>query len=147
LLRTSFEIMQSKDTREAMLSQMKQGGRLSDAMSLLWKRAETLELRAVEELLRRLSNAIVPNAPVSFRCYKEPRYRAGLRMQLAPEGRGDNPVPAAIGGVHNPWPGIPEGICVASVLIYLEPWAEARSGQVVELADFSPFDLLKKDRQ
>ena len=28
-LRTSFEIMQSKDTRGAMLSQMKQGGHLS----------------------------------------------------------------------------------------------------------------------
>jgi len=105
-LRTSFEIMQNKDTRGAMLSQMKQGGRLSDAMSLLLKRAEPLELRAIEELLRRLSNEIVPNSPVSFCSHEEPRYRAGLRMQL-----GDDPVPAAIGGVLNSWPGMPEGIC------------------------------------
>ena len=141
-LRTSFEIMQSKETKDTMLSQMKQGGRLSDAMSLLWKRAELLELRAVEELLRRLSNEIVPNTPVSFRCYDEPRYRAGLRMQL-----GDNPVPAAIGGVHNNWPGLPDGIDVVSIIIYLEPWAAAKSGEAVELADFSPFDFMKKPEQ
>ena len=141
-LRTSFEIMQSKDTRGGMLSQMKQGGHLSDAMSLLLKRTEPLELRAVEELLRRLSNEIVPNTPVSFRPYEEPRLRAGLRMQL-----GDNPVPAAIGGVQNPWPGLPDGINVASVRIYLEPWAAAQSGRAVELADFSLLDFMKKEEQ
>ncbi len=141
-LRTSFEIMQNKDTRGAMLSQMKQGGHLSDAMSLLLKRVELLELRTVEELLRRLSNEIVPNTPVSFCCYEEPRYRAGLRMQI-----GDDPVPAAIGGVYNTWPGLPEGINIASVLIYLEPWAAAQSGRDVELADFSPLDFMKKEGQ
>ena len=137
-LRTSFEIMRSKSTHDAMLSQFKQGGRLSDAMSLLLKRAEPLELRAVEELLRRLSNEIVPNTTVSFRPHENPHYRAGLRMQL-----GDNPVPAAIGGVQNAWPGMPDGIGVASVLIYLEPWAAAQSGESVELAGFSPYDFLK----
>jgi hypothetical protein len=141
-VRTSFEIMQSKDTRDAMFSQFKQGGRLSDAMSLLLKRAEPLELRAIEELLRHLSNEIVPSTPVSFRPYEEPRYRAGLRMQL-----GDDPVPAAIGGVHNNWPGLPDGIGVACVLIYLEPWAAAQSGQTVKLADFSLFDFMKKKGQ
>jgi len=141
-MRTSFEIMQNKDTRGAMLSQMKQGGRLSDALSLLLKRTEPLELRAVEDLLRRLSNEIVPNAPVSFCPYEEPRYRAGLRMQL-----GDNPVPAAIGGVQNPWPGLPDGISVASVHIYLEPWAAAKIGEAVELAEFSPLDFMKKKGQ
>jgi hypothetical protein len=138
-LRTSFEIMQSKDTRGAMLSQMEQGGHMSDAMSLLLKRTEPLELRTVEELLRRLSNEIVPNTPVSFHPYEEQRYRAGLRMQL-----GDNPVPAAIGGVQNPWPGLPDGISIACVHIYLEPWAAAKSGEVVALADFSLSDFLKK---
>ena len=135
-VRTSFEIMKNKDTREAMLTQMKQGGRLSDALSLRWKDTKILELRAIEELLRCLSNALVPNTPVSFCPYEEPRYRTGLRMQL-----GENPVPAAIGGVHNPWPGLPDGISVASVLIYLEPWAAAQSGQAVELAEFSPYEL------
>ena len=139
-LRTLFEIMQNKDTRGAMLSQMKQGGHLSDALSLLLKRAEPLELRIIEELLRRLSNGIIPNTPVSFRPYNEPRYRAGLRMQL-----GDDPVPAAIGCVQNPWPGLPDGINIASIHIYLEPWASAQSGEAVELADFSPFDFMKKE--
>jgi hypothetical protein len=139
-VRTSFEIMRSKSTHDAMFSQMKQGGRLSESMSLLFKRAEPLELRTVEELLRRLASEIVPNISVSFRTYDEPRYRAGLRMQL-----GGNPVPAAIGGVHNDWPGLPEGIAVASVLVYLEPWAAAKSGQDVELAEFSIFDFIKKE--
>lgn len=141
-MRTSFEIMQSKDTRGSMLSQMKQGGHLSDAMSLLLKRAEPLELRSIEELLRCLSSEIIPNMPVSFRPYEEPRYRAGLRMQL-----GDNPVPAAIGGVHNSWPGLPDGIDIASVLIYLEPWAAAKSGENVEPADFSLLDFIKEQKQ
>jgi len=141
-VRTSFEIMQSKETKDAMLAQLKQGGRLSDALSLLWKRAEPLELRAVEELLRRLSNKVVPGTPVFFRPYEEPHYRAGLRMQL-----GDNPVPAAIGGVHNTWPGLPDGVVVASIIIYIEPWAAARSGQAIELTDFSLFDFLKKEGQ
>ena len=139
-LRTSFEIMQNKYTRGAMISQFEQGGHLSDAMSLLLKRAEPLELRAIEDLLRRLSNEIIPNAPVFFHSYEEPRYRAGLRMQL-----GDDPVPAAIGGVLNSWPGIPDGISVACVLIYLEPWAAAVSGKSVELADFSPTDFMKNE--
>jgi RNA polymerase sigma factor (sigma-70 family) len=138
-VRTSFEIMRSKSTRDAMHSQMNQGGRLSDTLSLLLKRSEPLELRAIEELLRRLSSEIVPSTPVSFRPYDEPRYRAGLRMQL-----GDNPVPAAIGGVQSHWPGLPDGIAVASVLIYLEPWAGAMCGKAVELPDFSLFDFIKK---
>ncbi len=60
---------------------------------------------------------------------------------------GDDPVPAAIRGVQNPWPGLPDGINVASVLIYLEPWAAAQTGEAVELADFSPFDFMKKGGQ
>ena len=140
-LRTSFEIMRDKETRDAMFSQMKQGGRLSDAMSLLLKRTEPLELRVVEEILRCLVSEIVPETPVLFRPYDEPRYRAGLRMQL-----GENPIPAAIGGVHNNWPGLPDGIAVASVLIYLEPWAAAKSGQTLEMAEFSISDFMKKKK-
>ena len=142
LLRTSFEIIQNKDTSYSIRSQMSQGGRLSDALALLLKKTGPLELRAIEELLRRLSNEIVPNTPVSFWPHKEPRYRAGLRMQL-----GDNPVPAALGGVHNLWPGLPDGTNVASVLICLEPWATAKSGEAVELVDFSLFDFMEKPEQ
>ena len=142
LLRTSFEIIQKKDTRDSIRSQMKEGGRLSDALSLLLKKTGPLELRTIEELLRRLSDEIVPNTPVSFCSYKEPRCRAGLRMQL-----GDNPVPAALGGVQNLLPGLPDGINVASVLICLEPWATAKSGEAVELPDFSFFDFMYKPEQ
>jgi RNA polymerase sigma factor (sigma-70 family) len=141
-VRTSFEIMQGKDSREAMITQMKQGGRLSDALSLLWKKMESLELRAVEELLRRLGEMIAPKEAVRFLTYEEPRYRAALRMQL-----GDNPIPAAIGGVYNSYPGLSDKVSVASVLIYLEPWAAAQSGKVVELANFSPIDLMKNTKQ
>jgi hypothetical protein len=56
---------------------------------------------------------------------------------------GDNPIPAAIGGVHTPWPGLPEGASFASTLIYLESWAAAHSGQVIELMDFSPSDFFR----
>src|SRR4030065_1061850 len=109
---------------------MKGGGHLSDALSLLLKRAEPLELRIIEERLRRLSNGIIPNTPVSFRPYNEPRYRAGLRMQL-----GDDPVPAAIGWVQDPWPGLPDESNIASIHIYLEPWASAQSGEGVGLGE------------
>ncbi len=65
-------------------------------------------------------------------------------MQLA-----DNPIPAAMGGVHNPypWPGLSDGVSIASILICLEPWAAAKSGRIVELADFSVFDSLQKGKQ
>ncbi|MEJ2703601.1 MAG: hypothetical protein P8Z79_14280, partial [Sedimentisphaerales bacterium] len=132
---TSYELMQKKATGKEMKAQMHQGGKLSDTL-FLWIRREGLELRDVEDLLRRLSEVVVPTAPVRFSPYEEPRYRAGLRMQL-----GDNPIPVAIGGVHTPWPGLPEGAAFASILIYLEPWAAARSGHVVELEDFSISDF------
>jgi len=139
---TYFEIMQSKDTRDAMIAQINLGAHVSDALCLLWKQTEPLELRTVEELLRRLSDSIVSGTPVSFYPYKEPRYRAALRMQLS-----DNPIPAAIGGVHNTWPGLSYRVSVATILIYLEPWAAAQSGQTVELTDFSLSDFFYKKKE
>lgn len=132
---TSYELMQSKTSWKNLKEQMHQGNKLSDTL-VLWKRSETLELRDIEDLLRNLLEVIIPETPVHFSSYEEPRYRAGLRMQL-----GDNPIPAAIGGIHTPWPGLPEGGDFASILIYLEPWAAARSGQVVELVGFSMADF------
>ena len=137
-VRTTYDLMQNKSTRDALTAQMGQGSFLSDALRLIWKRLRPLELRDVEELLRRLSSAVAPATPVHFHPYDEPRYRAALRMQL-----GDNPIPAAIGGVHDSWPGLPEGITVASLLIYLEPWAAAHTGQPVELAPFSPQSIFE----
>jgi hypothetical protein len=134
--------MQRKGTKQTLTAQMKQASCLSDCLCLSWKQSEPLELRAVEELLRRLSKAIAPKVAVHFLTYEEPRYRAALRLQL-----GDNPIPAAIGGVHNPWPGLPDGVSVASVLIYLEPWATAQTGQVVELTHFSPLSLFEDNKR
>lgn len=136
---TTYELMQKKATMESLRTQIRKGKRLSDALHLLWKKPESMELRAVEELLRRLSEAIVPTTPMRFRSHNDPRYRASLRMQL-----GDNPIPAAIGGVHNPLPGLSDKISVASILIYLEPWAAAQSGQIVELADVPPIRSSRK---
>jgi hypothetical protein len=42
---------------------------------------------------------------------------------------------------------LPEGVSAASILIYLEPWAAARSGQAVELADFSLHEFLGKEKK
>ena len=132
---TSTELMQRKTTSKEFKEQIQQKNKLSDTL-FLWMRSEMLDMHDIEELLRRLSKTITPEVPVRFCSYEDPRYRTGLRMQLS-----DNPIPAAIGGVHMPWPGLPEGGHFASVVIYLEPWSEARSGQVVELADFSMADF------
>ena len=138
---TYYELMQQKASIKELNEQIHQGVKLSDTLTL-WIRSEKLELRTIEDLLRRLSEMIVPEIPVRFCPYEEPRYRVGLRMQL-----GDNPIPAAIGGVHIPWPGLPEGARFASILIYLEPWAASRSGQTIELEDFSISDLFNSRRQ
>ena len=139
---TTSELMQRKATGKELKEQIHQGNTLSDTL-FLWKRSEALELRDIEDLLRRLSGVIAPETPARFCAYEEPRYRTGLRMQL-----GDNPIPAAIGGVHTPWPELPEGASFASVLIYLEPWAAARSGQEIELEEFSLADFFgNKDRE
>jgi hypothetical protein len=126
---TMGELFADQTTREAFRERMERGSRWSDTLGLLWKRPEPLELRAVEELLRSLSEKMVPGTPVRFLPRQEPRFRAALRMQL-----GDSPIPAAIGGVLHHLPVLPEGIDVASVTIYLEPWASVRSGETIELA-------------
>lgn len=132
---TTAELMQRKTTGKEFKEQMQQKNKLSDTF-FLWIRSETLDLRDIEDLLRRLSKAIIPETPIRFCSYEEPRYRTGLRMQL-----GDNPIPAAIGGVHTSRPGLAEGGHFASVVIYLEPWAAARSGQLIELDDFTMSDF------
>jgi RNA polymerase sigma factor (sigma-70 family) len=137
---TPYELMQKKGTMEALKAQIKEGKRLSDTLHLLWKKPESMELRTVEELLRRLSVTIVPTTPVRFCSYDDPRYRAALRMQI-----GDNSIPAAIGGVLNSLPGLSDKVSVASVAIHLEPWAVAQTGLPVELADFPSF-LFEKNR-
>jgi RNA polymerase sigma factor (sigma-70 family) len=135
---TMGELIERKATQEAFRERMKEGSRSSDVLGLVWKQPEPLELREVEALLRDLSAKIVPDTPVQFLPYREPRFRTALRMQL-----GDSPIPAAIGGVLNYPSMLPEEVHVACVAIYLEPWAAARSGQPVELAPGSPFPSCK----
>ncbi len=137
-----YELMQKKGSMEALKAQLQKGRRLSDTMQLLWKRQGSLELRETEELLRHLSKTIIPDSPVHLCPYEEPCYRAALRMQL-----GDNPIPAAIGGVLNDPPGSDDNAGVASVIIYLEPWASAKSGQVVKLTDLTPSLFQDKKNQ
>lgn len=133
---TLHEQMQKKDTMESLKKLIHQGKRLSDTLNLLWKKQESLELREVEELLRRLSDSIIPEAPVSFSTCDEPRYRAALWMQI-----GDNKIPAAIGGILNPRPVVFGDGSVANVTIHLEPWASVQSGQTIELTEFPSTDF------
>lgn len=133
-VRTMGELLESAATQEAFRERMKKGSRWSDALDLTWKQPEPLELRAVEELLRDLSEKVVPSVIARFLSYREPRFRAALRMQL-----GGSPIPAAIGGVLNRSLILPEETHIASVTIHLEPWAAARSGRAIELAEGSPF--------
>jgi len=136
---TMGELMRKKATQEAFREQMKAGACMSDSLGSLWKQLEPMDLRAVEGPLRRLAEQVVPGTSLRFSAYEEPRYRAALRMQL-----GDNPIPAAIGGVCDSWQGLPPGLHVASVTIYLESWASARSGEAIELTAGTPFPSLKQ---
>jgi hypothetical protein len=87
-----------------------------------------LELRSVQELLERLSAAVLPGTSTRFTNYDEPRYRSALQLQLA-----DLSVPAAVGGVLAEWPGGPPGVEAAHLRVFLEPWATVQSGEMVPL--------------
>ena len=101
--------------------------RISDALDLTWMVAGSLELRSVQEMLERLSSAILPGAQVRFSTYDEPRYRSALQLQI-----GDVSMRAAHGGVLADWPGRPQGVDAAHLRIFLEPWATVQSGHAVE---------------
>jgi hypothetical protein len=129
------EIIRRKATRKAFTEQIQTGAGISDILSLLWKQAESIDLASIEAMLRRLCEAVVPGLPIRFTAYEEPHYRNAVRMQL-----GDFAIPAAIGGVLRPWSELPKSFHAASIAIYLEPWASARSGQIIGLAEYaSPF--------
>jgi RNA polymerase sigma factor (sigma-70 family) len=141
IFRTSHELVRNAESLDALKKQFKRDKFLSDVLCLLWKEPQTIELKSIEDLLRRLSKAIVPGAKVQFSAYEEPVYRAALRMQFD-----ENPVPAAIAGVLYPRPEIYGDGHVATAVIYIEPWAEIQSGQTIELSDFSPLlKLLKQE--
>jgi len=128
-IHTQYELFESKMSRGELEATWKRGFRISDVLVLSWLRPRPLELRHVEALLRRVSEAVIPKTSVFFTSYDEPRYRSGLRMQL-----GDLHIPGATGGILEAWPGMPDDVEVASAQLYLESWASARGGQVIELA-------------
>lgn len=53
---TMGELLGKKPTREAFEERMRAAGCMSDVLCLLWKQPEPVDLRAIEELLRRLSD-------------------------------------------------------------------------------------------
>ncbi len=94
----------------------------------------------MEQRLRDLIEAVLPDAVFSLAPYSSPRYRSGLRMQFK-----DSTLPAAVGGSLEPWPGLPEDRHAGTLVLCLEAWATALSGHDIDLHTAKPFlDLLKK---
>jgi len=136
---TREELMQLKPCpdREHLTDQQ---ARLSDVLDLSWLHTERIELRAVEDLLLRLARTVVPQASLRILSHEVPMYRAALRVLL-----NDCPMSGAIGGVLYPSPELPEGVGTAHTRIFLEPWATARSGQIIELHTMDLPDSLSKN--
>lgn len=139
---TSIELFMDADVRDKGKTQ-KFKQLATDTLILSWLQSERIELRDIENLLRQLAGKVVPDITVCFTAYEEPRYRSALRMQL-----GDVEIPAAIGGPIIPGPTIPETANAATVQIFLEAWATAQSGQVIELENLELLlEELKKTRK
>ena len=125
-VRATYQLLQDSVDQDAFRAGM-MSARISDALDLIWMVAGSLELRAVQELLERVSADVLPGAAVRFAPCDEPRYRSALQLRL-----GDSPAAAAMGGVLAEWPGRPQSVDAAHLRIFLEPWAAARSGHAVE---------------
>jgi hypothetical protein len=82
----------------------------------------------VQQLLERVTSAVLPEAAIRFSTYDEPRYRSALQLHV-----GGLQARAACGGVLREWPGCPREAGAAHLRIFLEPWAAVRSGENVEL--------------
>ena len=132
-LRTMNELSLKRDEPPSN-EEIRKCGRISDVVFLIWMEDNDIELKSVEKILKSLSEKIAPNKKYSFRYLDDPHYRSGLHMEFE-----DIAVPAAIGGVCIAWPGIPDGVSVATVRLFLEAWATAQSGRVVELTELAPF--------
>ena len=122
---TTYQLVQESPDTQTFRAGMN-GVQISDVIDLTWMAAGTLELRSVQELLERLSAAVLPRTSIRFLNYDEPRYRSALQLQF--DGVAS---PAANGGVLARWAGHPEGAEAAHVRLFLEPWATVRSGQVI----------------
>ncbi len=136
-MRTWHEVMQRTSTKEECSKAMKEGGCVCDVLALTWMKEGAIELREVEELLRRLAGAVAPKAKINFSPYEEPAYRSALRMEFA-----GITIPAAIGGLAEMSRGCPEGVSITRVQLNLEAWAAAHTGETVEPIPMS--ELLDK---
>ena len=125
-VRTTYQLLQDSADSAAFRAGLATA-RMSDVLDFAWMAAEPIELRAVQELLERLTAAVLPGAAIRFVPYDEPRYRAALRLHIE-----DHASPACVGGVLAAWQGRPPGVDAAHVRFFLEPWATVQSGQVVE---------------
>lgn len=140
-LQTMYSLVQNKDAKNLNDKLFINNGRLSDVLVLMWLQSCKIELREVEELLLRLSKVITSKIPIRFISHDEPSFRSALCMQFE-----DIPIPAAIGGPLNSFPNTPEGISIARVQLFLESWATAQSGQVIELVELSPLlNIIRND--
>lgn len=120
-----YELLQESPDARTFEMAMQQV-QISDVIDLTWMVAGVLELRAVEELVAWVAGVVIPAADLRFSLYDEPRYRSALQMY---EGNGSARL--ASGGVLAEWPGRPGGVDAAHVRLFLEPWAEVRSGKAV----------------
>ena len=139
---TMYELLESKNAENVNDTEPISNNWISDTLILMWMQMDVINLCEVENLLQRLLKIIAPKRTSHFSVYKQPSYRSALRMQIE-----DIAIPSAIGGILNPLPNLIEKINIAQVQIYLEPWAMAQSGEVVELIKLSSLmrsDLLPK---
>ncbi len=107
---------------------------LSDAFVLHWNVTEALDLQTLEQCLRDLAKAVIPKRPFTLQPYDSPRYRSALRMQF-----NDSTLPAAIGGILMANQDDENERQRASVMLCLEAWASALSGESVGLEDATPY--------
>jgi hypothetical protein len=115
--------------RSASLASFKEGLRpacISDVLDVYWIDARPIELSEVEDWVTELAAELVPGARAKCSAQAGPRYRTALRLTFDGDVR-----PTAIGGVLAAWPAAPEGVHAVHVRLYLEPWAQIRSRQVV----------------
>ena len=125
-VRTTYQLLQDSPDLSAFRAGLATA-RVSDVLDFTWMVAEPIELRSVQELLERLTAAVLPGAATRFVHYHEPRYRSALRLHIEDEASA-----AAIAGVLAGWQGRPPGIDAAHVRFFLEPWATLQSGQRID---------------
>jgi RNA polymerase sigma-70 factor (ECF subfamily) len=100
---------------------------ISDVLDVYWTDTRPIELAEVESWVTALASQVAAGAKGRYSVQAGIRYRTALRFAFS-----SDPRPAAIGGVLAGWPGAPAGITAVHVRLYLEPWAQVRSGQPVE---------------